>query len=109
MRHTTRRAVGMVWVILLLVFVGQLFAKPSFKWGVRERVRHTYMNNNIDFNADSDDEQGFFRIRTNLWGQADLGKNWSAKLQLANEFREFFPENKVEYFVSYYDYYQPEA
>ena len=29
--------------------------------------------------------------------------------QLANEFREFFPENKVEYFVSYYDYYQPEA
>src|SRR5207244_10772476 len=29
--------------------------------------------------------------------------------QLANEFREFFPENAVEYFVSYYDYYQPEA
>jgi excinuclease ABC subunit B len=29
--------------------------------------------------------------------------------QLANEFREFFPENRVEYFVSYYDYYQPEA
>src|SRR3989304_236004 len=29
--------------------------------------------------------------------------------QLASEFREFFPENAVEYFVSYYDYYQPEA
>ena len=29
--------------------------------------------------------------------------------QLAGEFREFFPENRVEYFVSYYDYYQPEA
>ena len=29
--------------------------------------------------------------------------------QLANEFRELFPENSVEYFVSYYDYYQPEA
>ena len=29
--------------------------------------------------------------------------------QLANEFREFFPHNRVEYFVSYYDYYQPEA
>src|SRR3712207_8826102 len=27
----------------------------------------------------------------------------------ANEFREFFPNNRVEYFVSYYDYYQPEA
>ncbi|MEG2453324.1 MAG: excinuclease ABC subunit UvrB [Clostridia bacterium] len=29
--------------------------------------------------------------------------------QLCNEFREFFPDNRVEYFVSYYDYYQPEA
>src|SRR5216117_3900666 len=29
--------------------------------------------------------------------------------QLCNEFREFFPQNAVEYFVSYYDYYQPEA
>ena len=29
--------------------------------------------------------------------------------QLAAEFREFFPENAVEYFISYYDYYQPEA
>ena len=29
--------------------------------------------------------------------------------QLANEFKQFFPENRVEYFVSYYDYYQPEA
>src|SRR5207245_11001608 len=29
--------------------------------------------------------------------------------QLCNEFREFFPNNAVEYFVSYYDYYQPEA
>ncbi len=29
--------------------------------------------------------------------------------QLCNEFKEFFPENKVEYFISYYDYYQPES
>jgi excinuclease ABC subunit B len=29
--------------------------------------------------------------------------------QLCNEFREFFPDNAVEYFVSYYDYYQPES
>ncbi|MEG2457149.1 MAG: DEAD/DEAH box helicase family protein, partial [Clostridia bacterium] len=29
--------------------------------------------------------------------------------QLCNEFREFFPDNRVEFFVSYYDYYQPEA
>nr|MBA2749403.1 excinuclease ABC subunit UvrB [Tatlockia sp.] len=35
--------------------------------------------------------------------------NKTLAAQLCNEFREFFPENAVEYFVSYYDYYQPEA
>ena len=38
-----------------------------------------------------------------------LAPNKSLAAQLASEFREFFPNNKVEYFVSYYDYYQPEA
>ncbi len=38
-----------------------------------------------------------------------LAPNKALGAQLANEFREFFPENRVEYFVSYYDYYQPEA
>jgi excinuclease ABC subunit B len=35
--------------------------------------------------------------------------NKTLAAQLATEFREFFPQNAVEYFVSYYDYYQPEA
>src|SRR4051794_31941920 len=38
-----------------------------------------------------------------------LAPNKSLAAQLANEYREFFPNNRVEYFVSYYDYYQPEA
>ncbi len=38
-----------------------------------------------------------------------LAPNKSLAAQLAGEFRSFFPENRVEYFVSYYDYYQPEA
>ena len=38
-----------------------------------------------------------------------LAPNKSLAAQLANEFREFFPNNAVEYFVSYYDYYHPEA
>jgi len=38
-----------------------------------------------------------------------LAPNKSLAAQLANELREFFPNNRVEYFVSYYDYYQPEA
>ncbi len=38
-----------------------------------------------------------------------LAHNKTLAAQLCNEFREFFPNNKVEYFVSYYDYYQPEA
>ena len=38
-----------------------------------------------------------------------LAHNKTLAAQLCEEFREFFPENAVEYFVSYYDYYQPEA
>ncbi len=38
-----------------------------------------------------------------------IAHNKTLAAQLCNEFREFFPHNAVEYFVSYYDYYQPEA
>ena len=38
-----------------------------------------------------------------------LAPNKSLAAQLASEFRGYFPNNRVEYFVSYYDYYQPEA
>ena len=38
-----------------------------------------------------------------------IAHNKTLAAQLCNEFREFFPNNRVEYFVSYYDYYQPEA
>jgi len=38
-----------------------------------------------------------------------IAHNKTLAAQLYNEFREFFPENRVEYFVSYYDYYQPES
>jgi excinuclease ABC subunit B len=38
-----------------------------------------------------------------------LAHNKTLAAQLCNELREFFPHNAVEYFISYYDYYQPEA
>src|SRR5438128_12346227 len=38
-----------------------------------------------------------------------ISHNKTLAAQLYSEFRDFFPENAVEYFVSYYDYYQPEA
>src|SRR6058998_3857578 len=38
-----------------------------------------------------------------------IAHNKTLAAQLCNEFREFLPQNAVEYFVSYYDYYQPEA
>ena len=38
-----------------------------------------------------------------------LAHNKTLAAQLCSEFREFFPDNAVEYFISYYDYYQPEA
>ncbi|NTV23806.1 MAG: DEAD/DEAH box helicase family protein, partial [Nanoarchaeota archaeon] len=38
-----------------------------------------------------------------------IAHNKTLAAQLYNEFKEFFPKNRVEYFVSYYDYYQPES
>lgn len=38
-----------------------------------------------------------------------IAHNKTLAAQLCNEFKEFFPNNRVEYFVSYYDYYQPES
>src|SRR5438046_6610807 len=59
---------------------------------------------------------GTGKTATMAWVIEDVGKpalviahNKTLAAQLCNEFREFFPQNAVEYFVSYYDYYQPEA
>ena len=38
-----------------------------------------------------------------------IAHNKTLAAQLYSEFKEFFPDNRVEYFVSYYDYYQPES
>ncbi len=59
---------------------------------------------------------GTGKTATMAWTIEQIGKpalviahNKTLAAQLCNEFREFFPQNAVEYFVSYYDYYQPEA
>src|SRR5438876_7337690 len=59
---------------------------------------------------------GTGKTATMAWIIEQVGKpslviahNTTLAAQLCNEFREFFPQNAVEYFVSYYDYYQPEA
>ena len=59
---------------------------------------------------------GTGKTATMAWTIEKIGKpalviahNKTLAAQLCNEFREFFPDNAVEYFVSYYDYYQPEA
>ena len=59
---------------------------------------------------------GTGKTATMAWIIEEIGRpalviahNKTLAAQLCNEFREFFPENAVEYFVSYYDYYQPEA
>ena len=44
-----------------------------------------------------------------IWPAIVFAPNKTLAAQLYSEFREFFPQNAVEYFVSYYDYYQPEA
>src|SRR5213083_3282029 len=59
---------------------------------------------------------GTGKTATMAWIIEEVGKpalliahNKTLAAQLCNELREFFPNNAVEYFVSYYDYYQPEA
>ena len=59
---------------------------------------------------------GTGKTATMAWIIEQIGKpalviahNKTLAAQLCNEFRTFFPDNAVEYFVSYYDYYQPEA
>jgi excinuclease ABC subunit B len=59
---------------------------------------------------------GTGKTATIAWGLEQIQKptlvmapNKSLAAQLCNEFKQFFPNNSVEYFVSYYDYYQPEA
>jgi excinuclease ABC subunit B len=59
---------------------------------------------------------GTGKTATMAWTIEEVGRpalviahNKTLAAQLCNEFREFFPHNSVEYFVSYYDYYQPEA
>src|SRR5437763_15695991 len=59
---------------------------------------------------------GTGKTATMAWAIEKIGRpaliiahNKTLAAQLCNEFREFFPSNSVEYFVSYYDYYQPEA
>ena len=49
------------------------------------------------------------RSRRSAGRRSIIAHNKTLAAQLCNEFREFFPHNAVEYFVSYYDYYQPEA
>jgi hypothetical protein len=89
MRSNSQNFAHICWIFILLMLPLQLSAGPGFKWGFRERVRHTYMNNNMDFNKGKDDQQGFIRVRTNVWGQYDINKNFAVKLQLTNEFRSY--------------------
>lgn len=83
--------------LCLVLFVSFFLLRPAIvfaadgavKFGFSERLRHTYMNNTMDFSKDGDDEQGFFRVRTNLWGQIGINKNFSARVMLTNEFRPY--------------------
>jgi len=60
-----------------------------FKWGFIERLRNTYFDNIIDYNADNDDKQDFFRIRTSLWGQYAGSPNTLLYCKLTNEWRYY--------------------
>ncbi len=87
-KRATPRSLMTAFILASLISI-ESTAAPAFKWGFQERLRHTYMNNATDFNADKDDEQAFFRIRTSLWGQLDWSRDLSFRVQLNNEFRYY--------------------
>ncbi len=76
--------------LVVLLFSGEMIAQDKkLTFGFRERIRNTFMNNNIDFNADNDDKEDFFRFRTNAWANYAFSPKFSVRLQLTNEFRYY--------------------
>jgi len=82
---------------LTIFVISQAIAQDtgsSFKWGFRERIRNTYLNNLFTFDDTKDDETDMIRVRTNLWGKYTLNSHLSFFLQLTNEFRPYLIDPK---------------
>jgi hypothetical protein len=94
---------GMPWRLFTLMFLfgvtSALRAEDpsalSVKLGMSERIRNEYYNNTTDMNADKNDQNDYFRIRTSVWGQVQYKSYITAYAKFTNEFRKYIKDPKV--------------
>ena len=78
-----------VCLLVLAIMPVSAFAEMTFKWGGAERIRHEYWKNMRDVDNNQKDTRNFFRIKSSVWGQADMNKNLSFFAKLTNEFKAY--------------------
>lgn len=71
------------------IFCLSAYAEPKFSWGPYLRLRHEYWKNYKDMDNDQMDNRNFFRVKSSLWGKADLDENLVFYAKLTNEFKSY--------------------
>ncbi len=86
-----RSILVLVSAVLLNAGVGveRSDAEVKFKWGPYLRLRHEFLKNVTDFENDKLDNRNYFRIKSSLWGQADIDDDISFYARLTNENRAY--------------------
>jgi len=80
-------------VAAVLALSGEAYS-GVIKAGLIERIRYEYYDNTTDFNANKNDKNGYFRIRTSAWGQLSYQSKATLYLKLTNEFRKYVDDPK---------------
>lgn len=112
-----KRFFGLVLLGLTVLSSGMAYAEVQYKAGGTERIRHEFWKNIFDFENKSLDNRNFFRLRTSLWGQADIDEKYSFYVRMTNESKaySYYPQgngkkaphgeiNEVIFDNLYFDY-----
>lgn len=81
--------IGIISGFIILTVVAEAKAEVKFKWGPYLRARYEYWKNWRDMDNTQLDNRSFFRIKTSLWGQADLDEKYSFYCKLTNETKAY--------------------
>lgn len=81
--------VGFLILMASIMIVSDALAAVEFKYGGSLRLRQELWENAFDLDTLKDKNENFFRLRTSVWGQATIDKDYSAYLKLTNEARYF--------------------
>ena len=80
---------GLLGIFCIFSIASEASAEVKLKWGPYLRVRYEYWKNWKDMDNDQLDNRSFFRIKTSLWGQADLDEKYSLFAKLTNETKAY--------------------